>query len=364
VADSYPALTKTTTSTTGTNDYVLDVAALGSSHRTPKQAVADGSLSNGDVVLYMARDATVVGDASFEFGEGVYTDGTNTVARLAANVHDSENGPGVLVSWGSGTRDFYLIGIVSPARIDRANSFTEDQTIDKATAILTLTEASAGSDESTFRNTGNTLQIRKDQSSGQTNLTIEPRPLDNTSLALMQLFRNTNTSGGRLINIYKGDGTSTVTCLINTATGDAEFENIEDAAGLPFEHFAAGTKMVFFQASAPTGWTKDVANNDAALRVVSGTGGGTGGSRALSASTVGATTLTISQMPSHNHDADGGNGSTDFSTFNSTGSFAFSTESGSVDIRGEPTTASTGGGTSHDHTLALKHIDVIVCSKD
>ena len=34
----------------------------------------------------------------------------------------------------------------------------------------------------------------------------------------------------------------------------------------------SGTKMTFFQASAPTNWTQDVTNNDKALRVVSGNG--------------------------------------------------------------------------------------------
>ena len=45
--------------------------------------------------------------------------------------------------------------------------------------------------------------------------------------------------------------------------------------------FPSGTKQVFFQASAPTGWTQDTAAAalaNAAMRVVVGTGGGTGGS--------------------------------------------------------------------------------------
>jgi len=36
---------------------------------------------------------------------------------------------------------------------------------------------------------------------------------------------------------------------------------------------AQGTVSVFFQSSAPTGWTKVTTHNDKALRVVSGTGG-------------------------------------------------------------------------------------------
>jgi len=44
----------------------------------------------------------------------------------------------------------------------------------------------------------------------------------------------------------------------------------------------AGTKMAFFQASVPTGWTQDTSVNDRVLRVVSGTGGGSGGSWTIS----------------------------------------------------------------------------------
>lgn len=60
---------------------------------------------------------------------------------------------------------------------------------------------------------------------------------------------------------------------------------------------AAGTKMVFYQAAAPTGWTAE-AVNDKFLRVVTsgGTGGTTGGS--VAASTSLAHTHTVS---SHSH---------------------------------------------------------------
>ena len=127
MADSYSALVKTTTASTGTNDYVLATAALTTPHRTPKQAVADTSITDGDIVQYAVRDTTVTGDASFELGEGVYDDATNTITRLAANVFDGSNGgPGNLVSWpGSGVRDvtFQVSPSVKLPRLDRANAF-------------------------------------------------------------------------------------------------------------------------------------------------------------------------------------------------------------------------------------------------
>jgi len=80
----------------------------------------------------------------------------------------------------------------------------------------------------------------------------------------------------------------------------------------------AGTVVVFYQAAAPTGWTQVTSQNDAALRVVSGTGGTAGGtvgfttafaSQAVSGSvsiatatgTVGGTALSTAQLPAHSH---------------------------------------------------------------
>lgn len=52
---------------------------------------------------------------------------------------------------------------------------------------------------------------------------------------------------------------------------------LDDLAPIP-----AGTVMLFFQGSPPTGWTQVTTQNDKALRVVSGAGGGAGGTTAFS----------------------------------------------------------------------------------
>lgn len=141
---------------------------------------------------------------------------------------------------------------------------------------------------------------------------------------------------------------------------------------------------VFFQASAPTGWTKSTSHDDKTLRVVSGTGGGSGGTssfttvfpnslKTISSSnvpmtgTVGNTTLSAPQLPGHTHP----NG----------GSIGLSpgggdVQSGSGWTRNFPSTGSgpgVGGG-SHNHPwsgtaqfstsvdLRVQYIDVIVCS--
>ena len=145
MAMRYPMLCRTTTATSGTNPYVLSLTANLTAHRTPKQAVSDGSLADGDNVLYVCRNPTVLGDASFEFGEGTYNDTTNEISRSATNVFDGANGPGVLVSWpGSGTRDIYIIGSAGEkqARVDKSNTFTEDQEIKKTGVVLFDVESS------------------------------------------------------------------------------------------------------------------------------------------------------------------------------------------------------------------------------
>jgi len=90
-----------------------------------------------------------------------------------------------------------------------------------------------------------------------------------------------------------------------------------------FSEFASGTVLIFQQTAAPTGWTKITTNDNAALRVVSGTAGTGGtvafttafasqavsgtnanttasGTNAVSGS-VDGTAITTAQMPSHNH---------------------------------------------------------------
>ena len=61
----------------------------------------------------------------------------------------------------------------------------------------------------------------------------------------------------------------------------------------------SGTTMLFYQASAPTGWTKVTSHNNKALRVVSGTGGGSGGNNTFTAT---FDTKTV-PLPRHNHGA-------------------------------------------------------------
>jgi len=189
-------------------------------------------------------------------------------------------------------------------------------------------------------------------------------------------------------------GTGTTTFPSPGTSGNALISNgtVWTSTAISTKPFVTGTSMLFRQTAAPTGWTKVTTLNDYALRVVSGTAG-TGGtvafttafaSQAVSGTvgtsgstsaggTVGATTLSSAQMPSHNH--------TFSVTFNGCGIGA---QGGGTDIfYGNKTTNSTGGGGSHDHSfsgsshthtggtftgtainLAVQYVDVIIANID
>lgn len=134
----------------------------------------------------------------------------------------------------------------------------------------------------------------------------------------------------------------------------------------------SGTKMLFVQASAPVGWTQITSSVDnKALRVVSGSGGGTGGSVSFTsafashtpAGTNGGTAITIAQMPSHTHTKATGqvhSNDPEAGTSMTVGNSANTLVSGS-----------TGGGATHTHTftgtainLDVQYINTIICSKD
>lgn len=163
--------------------------------------------------------------------------------------------------------------------------------------------------------------------------------------------------------------------------------------------YPAGTVKLFYQASAPTGWTRVATQNNKALRVVSGAGGGSGGTTNFTTvlstgsgnlsvtvnntfpvqvvpglgQNIGNTTLALSQLPDHVHagltGTPGGSGATPFSNAGGRLVFGSTPTSGMIE--------STGGG-AHTHpfsgsatmnetrifglNLSVQYIDTIICS--
>ena len=151
-----------------------------------------------------------------------------------------------------------------------------------------------------------------------------------------------------------------------------------------FSIIPAGTLMLFQQTTAPTGWTKQTAHNDKALRVVSGSAGSggtytfssmfasrtpSGGVTGTVTMTNGAVTLTIAQMPSHTHS---------FSQYNTANGLAAGSGRAGA-LTGTPSTNATGGGGSHTHVntatwsgsfsgnamdFSVAYVDLIIASKN
>ena len=145
--------------------------------------------------------------------------------------------------------------------------------------------------------------------------------------------------------------------------------------------FPSGTRMTFNQTAAPTGWTKDTSNNNAALRVVSGsvtTGGAVNFTTAFTSQSVSgsisSTALTIAQMPEHTHTVQVTSRSIgDDNTAATPPSMSASGRrlNSSTQIVKGMTATPTGGGNGHTHTftgtainLDVKHVDVIIAQKD
>lgn len=154
------------------------------------------------------------------------------------------------------------------------------------------------------------------------------------------------------------------------------------AAGVIPDAFPAGTKMLFQQTAAPTGWTKDLTHNNKALRVVTGTaasGGSVAFTTAFASQTVSGSTssdvaggtvqnhtLTIAQIPAHTHTYAWYGGSTGGGTSGGGGG-----TSGTTNAEGGGQPHSHGFvGAAHAHTfsgtlnMAVQYVDLIIATKD
>jgi hypothetical protein len=138
-----------------------------------------------------------------------------------------------------------------------------------------------------------------------------------------------------------------------------------------FHFVPIGTVMVFYQATAPVGWTQVVTHNDKLLRVVSGAGGGAGGTNTFSSvnaqTVVGSHTLSNAEMTYHNH---GGQTASSpslqdllVSTTTIGGAGPYGVNSNQTHLHG---IAADGGNAAHNHTIAMaiQYIDMIIASKN
>lgn len=194
----------------------------------------------------------------------------------------------------------------------------------------------------------------------------------NTSNILEEVIITAHASGADTATITRAAG-STVAKVWNIGDRiEARLSKTALTAAISSYALPSGTRLLFQQTSAPTGWTKDTtaALNDTALRIVTGavsSGGSIAFSTAMATPAVAGSTagytLQIADIPSHSHTIQGYGGSISTPPL-------LSTESGNV-FHDVVSTDATGGGGAHSHgaagltsTINVKYNDVIIASKD
>jgi len=310
-------------------------------------------------------------------------------------------------TWGNNTNtnletlDAFSAGYLSKSVAGSANvtltSNNADPTAEASNKVIEFTGTLTG-DITVFVPAVESNYIFFNNTSGAFTLTVAPTGHGANGSAIVQ--------GAHTVQYCTGD---TVVDLFANSLGNLSVKNnvnvvgtvnatsyVGNGAGLTgVDPFESGTKMVFYQASAPTGWTQDTASalSNTVMSVVTGTGGGTGGSTSYFSSflattdksapaqpvsgsvsgTVGGTTLSTPTIASHTHSI---TRVTQPGNPNNTGPQFV----GNPPTSTSTSTGSAGGGGSHTHPFSgslssatadvtipaanVKYANVIVATKD
>ena len=251
------------------------------------------------------------------------------------------------------------------------------------TSVGTLTSAAVTGNVTAGNVYANSGTVRGSLLTGTITTAAQPNITSLGTLTGLIVLGNINASNVSANHFGSGAGLSNING--SNVTGLVANAAYATTAG-SISSIPAGTRMLFAQTSAPTGWTKVTSNDDAALRVVSGaagSGGTVGFTTAFSATTVsgttGSTALSAAQMPIHYH-----LGATNINIGGSAAPFGADTYlaretsiGGDTEYNLQATyspadslrTSSAGSGAGHDHTfsgslnLAVKYVDVIIAQK-
>jgi hypothetical protein len=353
-----------------------------------------GNVTN--VNLGTALEEAIVGSADVTFASGTVTltltdaNSSQTARNLRLNLTGTSGGAQNLIVpaiekvyiVNNGCADAITVknsggtGIAVPAGKTMYVYNNGTNVVDAVTHLssLTLTTPLANSQTTASSSNGASTIVARDASG---NFTANVITANGSALTALNA---SSISSGTVPTANLGSGTANNTTFLR---GDSTFAVVSGGTLIP-----AGTVMIFGQTAAPTGFTKLTNQDNAALRVVSGTAS-TGGSvdftvafasqtpagsvsiTAVSGS-AGATTLSTPQIPSHSHTLNGPN--------QEPGPGTLPTSPIGVGPSGLYPTGSTGGGGSHTHpfsfssgsgtftgtaiNLAVKYVDVIRATKD
>lgn len=172
-----------------------------------------------------------------------------------------------------------------------------------------------------------------------------------------------------------------------TAVDDADIWSFWDtsaSANKPIAHsnlkyalgFPAGTKMLFAQTAAPTGWTKDTTHNNKALRIVSGdaaSGGSTPFTTVFAARSIARANLpnitltgTTNNTGAHTHTVGRGQGDTGRGTGSNSAADLSSgtTSSNGAHSHTVETESINGNVTQTAMDFAVQYVDVILATRN
>lgn len=268
------------------------------------------------------------GQSAYSVGDMLYSDTTNSVARLAGNTTTTKK---FLTQTGTGA------GSAAP-------SWETISGADVTSAVAVATNlAGGGANQIAYQTGADTTGFVTAPTTAGTALSWDGSSLTWASAGGAALADDTttnatyypvwaNSTSGVLATAY----VSSTKLNFNPSTGTLAATTFSGAwTGIP-----SGTAMLFAQTAAPTGWTKSVAHDNKALRVVSGT--------ASSGGTVAFTTAFASQAVS------GSIGSTTATNTATTATNQATTAAGSVSVSlsAGGSVFLSGGGSVSSFTLS------------
>ena len=381
-----------TTVSIGTGTLTLGVAVDGF------QSFVAAGVANGDVVRYVIEEGS-----AWEIGTGTYASSGTALTR---NVSESSAGGSPISLNGTAIVSLVLTAADLAGKADAGDPRFADA---REWTASTVTQAEAEAGTATTRRAWSALRIRQAILSWW-NSTADKTKLDGIAAgAQVNVATNlgiTGTGNARAITSSTGSNVSVPMATASNAglmaTGDkskldgiaagAQVNTVTSVAGrtgavtlgvadvsgaFAASAIPAGTRMLFAQSAAPTGWTKDTTHNNKALRVVSGTAG-TGGSLAFTTAfgnrttastaaggTVANHTLSWHEMPVHSHQyvhdnlSGNGSGGPGYSSRN-----RFDTiNTGNAGAGWAHAHGFTGAAHAHGLDMQVQYVDIIIATK-